>query len=136
MVLSLCIVVCDDGDGRRDIWKNKADVFASIANYIHKNGWKVREPWGTEVKIPARLAMHDLGLKDWRTVGQWRRLGVVRKKGELRFPDSKTRAALITMDDGTSFLVYKNFKVIMTYNRSNYYAASVGYLADRICRRR
>jgi membrane-bound lytic murein transglycosylase B len=33
---------------------------------------------------------------------------------------------------GPSFMVYKNFKVIMDWNRSEYYAIAVGRLADRI----
>lgn len=28
-----------DGDGRRDIWGTNADIFASIANYLHSEGW-------------------------------------------------------------------------------------------------
>jgi len=35
-----------DGDGRKDIWTNKADVFASIANYLHRVGWRPGEGWG------------------------------------------------------------------------------------------
>ena len=38
-----------DGDGRKDIWTNKADVFASIANYLQRVGWRAGEPWGEEV---------------------------------------------------------------------------------------
>ncbi len=29
-----------DGDGRMDIWTNKADVFASIVNYLRRVGWR------------------------------------------------------------------------------------------------
>jgi membrane-bound lytic murein transglycosylase B len=38
-----------DGDGRKDIWTNKADVFASIANYLSRVGWRAGESWGGEV---------------------------------------------------------------------------------------
>lgn len=38
-----------DGDGRRDIWSNKADVFASITNYMKRVGWKAGLSWGQEV---------------------------------------------------------------------------------------
>jgi len=38
-----------DGDGRMDIWTNKADVFASIVNYLHKVGWRPGLSWGEEV---------------------------------------------------------------------------------------
>ena len=29
-----------DGDGRKNIWTDRADVFASTANYLARNGWK------------------------------------------------------------------------------------------------
>ncbi len=38
-----------DGDGRMDIWTNKADVFASITNYLRRVGWKPGLSWGQEV---------------------------------------------------------------------------------------
>lgn len=38
-----------DGDGRKDIWTNRLDVFASIVNYLHKVGWRPGLRWGDEV---------------------------------------------------------------------------------------
>jgi membrane-bound lytic murein transglycosylase B len=38
-----------DGDGRMDIWSNKADVFASIVNYLRRVGWRPGLSWGQEV---------------------------------------------------------------------------------------
>ncbi len=38
-----------DGDGRADIWTNKADVFASIVNYLARVGWRPGLPWGEEL---------------------------------------------------------------------------------------
>jgi membrane-bound lytic murein transglycosylase B len=38
-----------DGDGRMDIWTNKADVFASITNYLRRVGWRAGKGWGEEV---------------------------------------------------------------------------------------
>jgi membrane-bound lytic murein transglycosylase B len=40
-----------DGDGKKDIWKNQYDAFASIANYLHTVGWDKSLPWGVEVKL-------------------------------------------------------------------------------------
>jgi membrane-bound lytic murein transglycosylase B len=45
-----------DGDGRKDIWANPADVFASIANYLNGHGWTEGQLWGREVSIPAATA--------------------------------------------------------------------------------
>jgi membrane-bound lytic murein transglycosylase B len=38
-----------DNDGRMDIWTNKADVFASIVNYLQRVGWRPGLEWGGEV---------------------------------------------------------------------------------------
>src|SRR5215471_4605358 len=42
-----------DGDGRMDIWTNKADVFASITNYLRRVGWRAGLEWGGEVPAGA-----------------------------------------------------------------------------------
>jgi membrane-bound lytic murein transglycosylase B len=43
-------------------------------------------------------------------------------------------AALLQMDDGKgpAYLVYQNFRVLMAWNRSTYFALTVGELADLI----
>jgi membrane-bound lytic murein transglycosylase B len=45
----LAYAVDGDGDGRKDIWRSRPDVFASIANYLHKVGWRPGLRWGDEV---------------------------------------------------------------------------------------
>ncbi len=45
----LALAVDGDGDGKRDIWGTKADVFASAANYLRKSGWQASQRWGEEV---------------------------------------------------------------------------------------
>jgi membrane-bound lytic murein transglycosylase B len=35
-----------NGDGRKDIWQTREDVFASIANYLSSEGWKPNKGWG------------------------------------------------------------------------------------------
>ena len=44
-----------DGDGRRDIWNNRADVLGSIANYLSRLGWRGDESWGREVAVPGNF---------------------------------------------------------------------------------
>src|SRR5207249_4442514 len=56
-----------DGDGRRDIWSDPADVFASIANYLKGHGWIGDEPWGREIKISRevqRRIVNDVERRD------------------------------------------------------------------------
>ena len=66
----------------------------------------------------------------WLTMREWRARGVVT---ERPLPDD-TQAALIEPDGPgkTAFLLTGNYRVILEYNCSNYYALSVGLLADEI----
>jgi len=41
-----------DGDGKRDIWTNPADVIASVARYFSANGWHSGEPIAASVDGP------------------------------------------------------------------------------------
>ena len=40
-----------DGDGRADIMGNRADTFASIANYFRDAGWRADQPWGVRASV-------------------------------------------------------------------------------------
>jgi len=77
---------------------------------------------------PAVHARHSA----WKTVGEWRRLGVT----PLANLGDATLASLFQPDGpGTpAWLLTGNYKVILQYNCSNYYALSVGLLADEIAR--
>ena len=41
-----------DGDGHKDIWTNRSDAFASIANYLKTEGWQPGLTWGRRVQLP------------------------------------------------------------------------------------
>jgi membrane-bound lytic murein transglycosylase B len=41
-----------DGDARADIFTNRADTFASIANYFRDAGWRPGQPWGVRASVP------------------------------------------------------------------------------------
>ncbi|MBL8807379.1 MAG: lytic murein transglycosylase [Rhodospirillales bacterium] len=123
-----------DGDGRADIWNSKADVFASIANYLVRAGWRGDETWGHEARLPAGF---DRALVDHnkvaKPVAEWAQLGV--RPASASAVVAPAAAASIVQPDGEggrAFLVYGNFKVIMRWNRSVNFATSVGLLADSI----
>jgi membrane-bound lytic murein transglycosylase B len=122
-----------DGDGRRDIWGTPADVFASIANYLAKAGWNDRYTWGRQVRLPEQLGALAAGLEVVKPLPEWHALGVRRSDG-LDLPAVALDAALLQMDDGEgpAYLVYQNFRVLMAWNRSTYFALTVGELADLI----
>lgn len=120
-----------DGDGRKDIWKTYADVFASIANYLVQNGWKKDEPWGVIVQLPAQFPTDLLSLKVVKTVAEWEQLGVHLQPNTHVNP--QLTAAIIEPEGGPTLMVFHNFNVLMRWNRSIYYAGTVGYLSDWIC---
>lgn len=122
-----------DADGRIDIWGSVADAAASAANYLRESGWKAGENWGQRVKLTKAVPEDMLGLKVSRTVAEWRRMGIV-ASGKKKLPGPNTLASLVVPDggDGAAFLVYNNFNVIMRWNRSTYFATSVGMLADKL----
>lgn len=137
-----------DGDGLADIWSSRADTIASIANYFRDAGWRPGQPWGLAVDVPAGL---DRGAQAnalvsprcpqvfarhtrWRSMREWRALGISPRNGT--WPGDDVQATLIEPDGQgrTAYLVTGNYRVILDYNCSNFYALSVGLLADEISR--
>lgn len=123
-----------DRDGRKDIWHTKADVFASIANYLKQKGWQHGEPWAIQVRLPRGFDDSLEGKKTVKPVSEWAKMGVRTERGNP-LPYQNLEASIIKPYGGPSFLAFKNFRVIMRYNNSTYYAGSIGYMADKICKR-
>lgn len=124
-----------DGDGRRDIWTSYPDIFASAANYLSSIGWRGREIWGREVRLPSGfdLSLADLDIK--KPISAWHRLGVRRANGR-RLPRARMEGSIVLPGGhgGPAFLVYQNFESILIWNRSLLYALSVGQLSDQLIR--
>jgi membrane-bound lytic murein transglycosylase B len=122
-----------DGDGRRDIWGSRSDVFASIANYLARLGWRGDETWGREVRLPEGFNPKLIDLDQRKPLAEWRKLGVRLADGR-ELPARHLLASLVQPDDrdGRVFAVYHNYRVVMRWNRSTYFATAVGLLADRI----
>jgi lytic murein transglycosylase len=137
-----------DGDGYADIWRSEDDAFASIANYLRDAGWKPNLPWGVPVSVPANLnrAAIRSGLKPprcpavynrhsrWLTVREWRAKGIV--PADSRVPDNEMAILMETPGAyAQGYLLTTNYRAILDYNCSNYYALTIGLLADAISRR-
>lgn len=143
----LSYAVDGDGDGKKDIWDNHADVFSSMANYLKKEGWSDELTWGRQVKlpdnfdislaIPKNTGSRANWLKAWskteKTLAQWQDLGIRRTDG-TNLPKADVTAALVFPDDanGRAYLAYNNYKSLMHWNLSYYFVTSVGHLSDRI----
>jgi len=122
-----------NNDGRKNIWSDKEDIFASMGNYLAKYGWDKSKTWGRQVKLSLPFKQYSLGKKSAQTLAQWQKLGVRRMNGKA-LPQVELSAYLIAPggEKGRIYLVYPNFDIIMRWNRSYYFATGVGYLADRI----
>lgn len=135
----LSYAVDGNGDGKKDIWSTPEDVFASIANFLSKEGWNSQQTWGRQVKLSERFDINTIhkyaGLaKDkMQIMSAWDKLGVTRFD-DTALPLVNVNASLILPDDATGriYLAYNNFHTLMRWNRSLYFGVSVGYLADRI----
>jgi membrane-bound lytic murein transglycosylase B len=136
-----------DGDksGNRDIWKSLPDVFGSIGNYLKQVGWDDTYDWGLPVTVPAgfdattvanptepercksALRKHSVS----KPISEWKRLGFV-PNGSKNWPEVESMASLVQPDgpNGPAFLTLPNYRTILNYNCSNYYALSVLLLAD------
>jgi len=123
-----------DKDGKKDIWNNHLDVFASIAFYLKSHGWDYSKTWGREVIVPKDfLKLYENSKNKSKTLKYWADNNIVKINGQ-KLPNINLKAYLILPDGnmGKAFLVYDNFFKIKKYNASTYYALSIGILADRI----
>lgn len=120
-----------DKDGKLDLWNNKEDIFYSGSNFLKHIGWRKGERWGDEVKISTDFEFSLANLKVKKSVKEWQDLGVVRVDGSEFSNLSQTASLVLPMGyQGAAFLVYRNFRTILRWNRSILYALSVGYLSD------
>jgi membrane-bound lytic murein transglycosylase B len=123
-----------DGDGAKDIWGTLPDVFASIANYLSKSGWRDDLTWGRPASISANFDPKMTGRKPMKSLSEWSALGV-RKADGGALPSRDLAASLISPEKKSLepvFIAYHNYHVILRWNRSDYFAVAVGTLSDRL----
>ncbi len=125
-----------DGDGRRDLFTNLDDVFASVANYfVHKGGWvrggpvavrALRASSAADFEVDAlepNTTLADLAARGYRPVSAI----------------APTETAVLLNLDGIAgkehWLGFRNFYAITRYNISKHYAMAVYQLAEAIAGR-
>ncbi len=136
-----------DGDGRADIWDSGEDVAASISRYLQAKGWQRGQGWGVTVTVPPGfdrervlnlvqptecvkvLVKHSR----WIPLSEWRALGMARADGNP-WPADTTLATLVEPDGpgGPAYLTFGNYRKLLDYNCSNFYALSVALLGDAL----
>ncbi len=131
--------VDEDKNGHIDIWSSVPDALGSSANYVVKAlGWNTERTWGREVRLPKdfdlKLVSLDVDAKEtMKSLAEWSALGVRRVDGKL-LPAQDIQASVVLPAgrNGPALLLYDNYRVILKYNRSAFYAISIGHLADRL----
>ncbi len=122
-----------DGDGRRNVVDSAADLIASTANNLKKDGWMPGQTWGYEVVVPQGFNFLLADRSRVMTLRDWERHGL-RRAGGKAFPRPNDRAFLLVPAgaQGPGFLMLQNFRAIMKYNPAEAYAMAIGHLADRL----
>ncbi|OYU15672.1 MAG: lytic transglycosylase [Alphaproteobacteria bacterium PA4] len=135
-----------DGDGRIDLWASVPDTFMSIARYFADAGWVEGLNWGFAVGVPPGfdhapivnprppeqctkpLSRHSYAYP----AARWRDWGFRPLNGV--WPADTEAMALVEPDGpgGDAYLTTANYRVIMEYNCSNYYALSVALLGNAL----
>ena len=83
-----------DGDGRRDVVDDPADLIASTANNLKKDGWQTGQTWGYEVVVPQGFNYMLADRAKAMTIAQWEQLGLKRADGKP-FPHPAEKAYLL-----------------------------------------
>jgi len=126
-----------NGDGKRNLWDTKADVFSSTANYLKEKGWQTGAPCFDEVKLPDGFDYSNADISIEKSVREWSEMDVRQMDGrsllKRRGQDADAPAALILPGGykGPAFIAYPNFKVVLAYNNAISYALAICELSVR-----
>ncbi|WP_333970125.1 lytic murein transglycosylase [Alteromonas mediterranea] len=122
-----------DGDGQVNLWESEEDALSSAANFLASLGWERSFRWGREVKLPEGFNYQESGYKNRKPLSEWHEQGVKKADGSPLGEGETTAYVIVPAGhNGPAFIAYKNFRVIMRWNNSEFYAIAVGVLADRI----
>lgn len=122
-----------NGDGKKDLLGDVADAIGSVGNYFMAHGWLPDEPVAVQAQVdrPAGSPPLNMGFGVWRSVEEWRSLGVT----PLGRVAENQPAMLLNFEgeDGPHYwLALRNFYVITRYNHSSLYAMAVYQLSEEI----
>lgn len=121
-----------NGDGRQDIWRTEADIFASAAAYLAAGGWRYGQPWGYPAELPKNFDNSMIGSKIQKPLKFWQDAGV-RTSGGRELPFDADEVVSIIQPGGKGYKTYavgNNYRILLKWNASIYFATAVGLLAD------
>jgi len=123
-----------NNNGKIDIWHDKADIFASTANYLAKINFNNKLPFGYEIKSNNELISYAKKNKDKKIpLEKLVKKFKIEKINNSNFSEYELKEKIeILSYDGRIFVNFQNFDVIKKWNNSNYFALTVGLFADAI----
>lgn len=135
-----------DGDGRADIWDSVPDTLFSIGTYLRASGWKAGSPWGVRTlpppgfdrsqvanPVPPTECVRPLERHSrFLPAAEWRRLGF--QAIGAPWPADDVEMSLVEPDGpgAGAYLATRNYRALLAYNCSNFYALSVALLGDAL----
>lgn len=129
-----------DKDGVKDLWENKQDAIASVANYFKRHGWKTGQPVTFPVTVSGDKysSVANISLKPKHTIAELEQHGVQLAKAQKKL-DPTQKASLVELriekDDEESkeyWMGLHNYYVITRYNHSRMYALAVHQLSQEL----
>ncbi|MBE0510367.1 MAG: lytic murein transglycosylase B [Chromatiales bacterium] len=123
-----------DGDGRRDLWDNHADIIGSVANYFAEHRWQPGQPVVARATLSGAepQALIAKGVRPSIAQSELKAHGI---NTQVDLP-ADAQLALIALDRSPEekeyWLAMHNFYVITRYNRSQLYAMAVHQLSEAI----
>ena len=122
-----------DGDGRRDLIRSAPDSLASAANYLQSIGWKPKQPWLEQVRVPADLPWQEADVTIKKPRAFWAQHGVTYLNGKALPADNVPVGLVLPMGrNGPAFLAYPNFDIYLEWNKSLVYCTTAAYYATRL----
>jgi membrane-bound lytic murein transglycosylase B len=122
-----------DQDDKIDLWNSEQDALASAAHFLANLGWTPGVRWGREIKLPDNFNYALTGRANKRSVTEWASLNIRKANGDdLGEAEIEGYLVVPAGHEGPKFMVYDNFRTIMRWNNSEFYAIAVGQLADQL----
>ena len=121
-----------DGDGKRDIWRSKADSLGSIAHFLAERAGRRTCPGRSRSRCRPATNTTPSDFDGTRRFADFAKKGVRAADASALPKEGAARLFMPAGAHGPILLVTHNFDVIKTYNNSNAYVLAVGLLGDAI----
>ena len=124
-----------DKDGEVNLWNSDADIVGSVANYLHKNGWKRDGKILTNIEnYKNNKNVHSISQKTYKPHTSYKLLNELDIES-LDYIEPNEKLSIIRKLEGNQnvySLGHNNFYTITRYNRSRLYALAVFTLAEEL----